>query len=321
MTNRLRSIDVVRGLAACAVVLCHADGRFAFGAAGVDFFFIVSGVVMVAAATGRTASEFMIARLWRVFPIYWIALLPWVVWAAMRGPVSGGAMIREFLLWPHWFDGTVPWFFLAWTLVFEFLFYAAAAVTIRRRSAALPILIFVLAAGAWGSGISDRLMWVGNPMILEFLFGVLIAKLPKNETAGLRCLGVGIVWLIFSLGTDAAIGFEEFWPALTRVLLWGFPAALTVYGLVSMERRFTGRLVGGLCFLGGASYSIYLFHPLIVDHLIAPWPVKFIAGIAFGVAAWAVFERPMLKMRPLAAWRRLRASPATIAPGGDGATC
>lgn len=306
MTGRLRSIDVVRGLAACGIVLWHADGRFDFGSAGVDFFFIVSGFVMVGAAKGRTASEFLIARVWRVFPIYWIALSPWMLWAAMRGSINGGAMIRELMLWPLWFNTAVPWFFLAWTLIFELLFYAAAAVTIRRQSAALPLVIFMLAAGAWGAGLSNRLMWVGNPMIVEFLFGVLIAKLPKNDTAGLRCLGVGLAWLIISLGTTHSVRFEEFWPALTRVLLWGIPAALTVYGLVAMERRFTGRFVRALCFLGGASYSIYLFHLLIVDNLIAPWPLKLIAGIALGIVAWAVFERPIVKIRPVAAWRRLQ---------------
>lgn len=318
MTSRLRSIDVVRGLAACSVVLYHANGRFSVGAAGVDFFFIVSGFVMVGAATGRTASEFLLARLWRVFPIYWVALLPWIVWAAMREPISIGEMLRELLLWPHWFGTMAPLLFLAWTLVFECLFYAAAAATIRLRSAAIPILLFVLAAGAWGAGLSSQLLWAGNPIILEFLFGVLIARLPKNETAGLCAAGAGMACFILVPGTTYAMEFQHFGSALTRVLIWGVPAALIVYGLVSMERRLTGRAVGGLSFLGGASYSIYLFHPLIMGLSTASWPIKFIAGIGLGVLTWVIFERPMLKVGHLSPWLRLRAPRPAIAHG-DGA--
>jgi exopolysaccharide production protein ExoZ len=321
MTGRLQSIDMVRGLAACAIVLWHANPHFNFGGVGVDFFFIVSGFVMVGAAEGRTASEFLIARVWRVFPIYWIALLPWLFWATMSGPLNGGAMIREFMLWPLWFNTAVPWFFLAWTLTFEILFYAAAAVTIRRQSAVLPIFIFMLAFGAWGTGLSDRLMWVGNPIILEFLLGVLIARLPRDETAGLRCVGVGVTWLMVSLGTTYSVRFEEFWPSLTRVLLWGIPAGLIVYGLITIEERFTCLLVRALSFLGGASYSIYLFHLLIVDHMTAQWPIKLIAGVALGIVAWAVFERPILRVRPAASWRRLRGPRPSLSHESDAASC
>ena len=61
---RLRSIDMVRGLAALAVVFAHVDGRFSAGAAGVDFFFVVSGFVMAHVSQNRTASQFLKDRAW-----------------------------------------------------------------------------------------------------------------------------------------------------------------------------------------------------------------------------------------------------------------
>ena len=65
---RLRSIDMVRGLAALAVVFAHVDDRFAVGAAGVDFFFVVSGFVMAHVSRNRTPAQFLEDRAWRIFP-------------------------------------------------------------------------------------------------------------------------------------------------------------------------------------------------------------------------------------------------------------
>lgn len=299
--RRLKSIDMIRGLAAAAVVLHHSHGQSSIGMIGVDFFFIVSGFVIFHSAQGRSPADFLLARIWRIFPLYWIAVIPWLVGSLLRGALNGHHLAEGVLLFPLWWTTNVPLMFLAWTLTFECLFYTAAAVSIRIRTVLPMLLLFGVAALGWGLGLSQRLMWLGNPMILEFLMGILVALAPKNRHAGAIAMAGGVAWLILFPTTSFPMEFREFTAACGRVLLWGIPAALIIYGAVSFEQQFRGRIVVALCGAGTASYSIYLFHPLITDVVINVWwPLKFIAALSLGVAAWAFFERPITQWRPRA---------------------
>src|SRR3569623_1364627 len=82
--QKLRSIQVLRAVAACAVVVLHAVhdidapiDRTGFGAAGVDLFFVISGFIIANVAQGRGDGEILRDRLWRIYPLWWVALLPW----------------------------------------------------------------------------------------------------------------------------------------------------------------------------------------------------------------------------------------------------
>src|SRR4051812_39342227 len=84
--RKLRSIQALRALAACAVVAMHAHGVGGLqdtgptrvGAAGVDLFFVISGFIMAHVARERSAAEFIKDRLWRIYPMWIIALAPWL---------------------------------------------------------------------------------------------------------------------------------------------------------------------------------------------------------------------------------------------------
>lgn len=309
MTGRLKSIDMIRAFAAAGVVLHHALGGLTIGMIGVDFFFVVSGFVIFHSARGRGSGDFLTARLWRIFPIYWIAVAPWLVSGIVRGMADAGYLAEQLLLAPLWWTTHVPLLFLAWTLTFECLFYAATAVSIRLRSSVPILILFAAAMTAWGLGVSERLLWLGNPMILEFLMGVAIALAPKARRAGLLALVAGGVFLLLLPASYYSPEFRDFAAAASRVMLWGIPAALIVYGAVTFENALRGRIVAWLCVIGSASYSIYLFHPLVTEfHHDWPGWVRLIGAFAIGLAAWAFFERPLLKLRPPKAWWRRRAT-------------
>ncbi|HTK57695.1 MAG TPA: acyltransferase, partial [Sphingomicrobium sp.] len=298
--GRLKSIDMIRGLAATAVVFHHSHGQSSIGKIGVDFFFVVSGFVIFHSAQGRSAAEFLGARFWRIFPLYWIAVIPWLVISFVRHEMDGPHLAEQILLAPLWWTSNVPLLFLAWTLTFECLFYTAAAVSIQIRTVLPALGLFAVAAMGWGAGLSHRLMWLGNPMILEFIMGILVALAPRNRLAGAIAMAGGLAWLMLFPTTSYSMEFRDFTAACGRVLLWGIPAALIVYGAVTFERHLSGRIVVALCGVGTASYSIYLFHPLIADVIINVWwPLKFIGAFSLGVAAWAFFERPIARWRPL----------------------
>lgn len=89
--TRLKSIQVLRGLAALIVVLFHANETILhyqwkpsylyamtkWGALGVDLLFVISGFVMIATTRNRGAGfdvgkAFIRDRLIRIVPLYWM---------------------------------------------------------------------------------------------------------------------------------------------------------------------------------------------------------------------------------------------------------
>lgn len=82
-TQRLITLDGMRGLAALIVVLHHAEVLAPIAASGylaVDFFFLLSGVVISKAYVGRlenglSVSGFVRERLIRIYPIFFIGLM------------------------------------------------------------------------------------------------------------------------------------------------------------------------------------------------------------------------------------------------------
>ncbi len=89
--GRLYEIDLLRITAALAVVLYHytfsgfAGHHIAiafpalstvtrYGYLGVDMFFLISGFVVLLSAWGRRPHEFVISRVVRLYPAYWVAV-------------------------------------------------------------------------------------------------------------------------------------------------------------------------------------------------------------------------------------------------------
>ena len=297
---KLRSIQVLRGLAACAVVLLHAVpegsqaiGARGFGAAGVDLFFVISGFIMANVAKDRSALEFLRDRLWRIYPLWWVAVLPWI-FMVPRGPT---AVLSSLTLWPVYAGGYyVPVLKVGWTLSFELLFYLGMTLAIA-RGAALPLLAYGLfLVGALATS-SPLMHFAGSPMTLEFLMGVVIAGLPRRAVLGLLVpAGIGLLALTSPAIGDVDSTLHPSW-ALWRAILWGCPAALVVWGALSLEPMFGRRLFDVPVAIGDASYSIYLFHPLVAFGLALPWMVRLFLAIAVGWAMHLLVERRLMKIR------------------------
>ena len=300
MVLKLRSIQVLRGLAACAVVLLHAVpegsqaiGARGFGAAGVDLFFVISGFIMANVAKDRSALEFLRDRLWRIYPLWWVAVLPWI-FMVPRGPT---AVLSSLTLWPVYAGGYyVPVLKVGWTLSFELLFYLGMTLAIA-RGAALPLLAYGLfLVGALATS-SPLMHFAGSPMTLEFLMGVVIAGLPRRAVLGLLVpAGIGLLALTSPAIGDVDSTLHPSW-ALWRAILWGCPAALVVWGALSLEPMFGRRLFDVPVAIGDASYSIYLFHPLVAFGLALPWMVRLFLAIAVGWAMHLLVERRLKKIR------------------------
>src|ERR1041385_4562638 len=102
----LYSIHFLRFIAATGVVVHHSEvlapWNIVLGSAGVDLFFVISGVVIsLSTPPEMPIRDFLIRRFIRIFPLYWLATLVWVAYAAHFGAApNANDLIRSLLLFP-----------------------------------------------------------------------------------------------------------------------------------------------------------------------------------------------------------------------------
>jgi exopolysaccharide production protein ExoZ len=349
----LLTVQALRAIAALLVVAYHVVGlwtaRFtgsdvpawANGSAGVDIFFVISGLVM-ALSTERLANRaragrvFLRNRITRIVPLYWlmttakIAALLLLPQLAMRTQLNWVYVLPSYMLLPlHDETGEFrPVLSVGWTLTYEMFFYLLVALALYLRRPILrvagPVLgmVYVLA-------MLPRSFWpvaadfdFAEPIVVEFLYGVVIATAFRRG----RHLPAGLAALSLVCGTGLILTVPVI-SGLLRPFIWGLPAAMMVAGAVALEPVLAPRIPRWLLGSGDASYAIYLTHGFVVP-MVGVAIMRFavssgvflsaavIGGLAASTAVgWlvhVVLERPMLVL-----FRR-RPSPAVPAPAALG---
>lgn len=321
-TRKLYGLQYLRAIAAIAVVAFHAAGRvggsFLVGEAGVDIFFVLSGFIMVA-ITGPTTrpGSFLADRIRRILPPYWIVTTLIVV-----GTFAGlfphivlkpGYVAASFLFLPSVVPGNVqiwPLLVPGWTLNFEMMFYVVFALSISMRSQRAQMAVMTIgfavlvAVGMTVDMPGTALRFYADPLLLEFAAGGWLAIAWKRFDRWPTVLALPSV-LVGVAGFVAATLVE---PPIPRVLLYGVPAVILVTGVLGIERSRPMRRWSVPLLLGDASYSIYLWHTLIIAAalrlLIGPLsaipPIGAILllvpiGTAGGIAGHLLIERPILR--------------------------
>src|SRR4028118_1210781 len=154
--KKLNLLQVYRGIAAVLVVMVHLGqmtvkrldqvpflNLFYAGWSGVDYFFVLSGFIMVyvhRSAIGKKdqLKSFLVKRAVRIYPIYWVITL--TVWClflvipafANNQDLSLGHGIESLLLIsqkdPHYKDRFI--LEVGWTLIYEIYFYLLFSIAI-----------------------------------------------------------------------------------------------------------------------------------------------------------------------------------------------
>lgn len=326
----LMSIQALRALAALAVAAYHAlqwkDGGFEVGRAGVDVFFVISGLIMWRVTAGREVrpGAFLWRRVTRVAPLYWLATLGVLIVALARPDflpqVRPGwtHLMLSLAFIPHLDPRGLPFPALppGWTLDYEAMFYLifAAALAGPRAWRGRAVVAGLAAVTTFGFLTPEPFYYLGaNPMLLQFAVGVGLGVavehrlIPGPAWGAAMLAGALVLWM----AEDISGIFTELW----RPLLWGGPALLMVAGAVSLETGFQGRrppsAVGqAVRLLGDSSYALYILHlpaTALVAHTLGygrTWlflPLALLASTAAGLAGRAWVEKPLLE--------RLRALP------------
>ena len=305
--GKLNSLQVLRFVAALGVVWEHASTQanphhLTGGAAGVDLFFVLSGFVIARAAQTRP-DRFLCDRLTRIFPTYWLWSITWLVLGGWPMPLDGWQLFTTGTLLPS--PTATP---LAsyvgggWTLSFELMFYTAVWLVLR----GLPLRVLAVAYGALATASivsqSALLHFVGSPMVIEFVLGLLAYHLGRGRPIlGATCLAVACAAFPF-LPKQLSLPQAALTPllGLGRVALLGPLAFLTVWGAAQFD--CSSRVWRPLVVLGDASYSVYLSNLLLIKLSVGFLGSHFgpaalaATSVGLGLLTYLLLERPLLRL-------------------------
>ena len=323
-SSRLTQLDAMRGIAALMGVVFHftsryaevypqsaeSGSRFALGSYGVDFFFVLSGfVIFLSLDSCRDVWQFAKLRFWRLFPVYWAAVLITAAVIFLAGApgqeeglslpvvIANLAMVHQFLYVPN-VDGVY------WTLAYEFAFYCWAALlhfSVPRR--AVEPLVLAYAVVALTVTFSSRhFAWeIPYPLILGLMLDYVQLFAAGVVLYFARCEGLTparVAMLVFYAGVQ---GYQH---GVTGFVM----TAIVLLAIVAVIR---GRLVWlnspAMLFLGAISYSLYLIHQSIghalmyhlinvgVSPLLASLAALLVSVLLASLLTFAV-ERPVLRV-------------------------
>lgn len=347
--EKILSIQALRGISATAVVIFHAQGGMLdfkefgaqnallnshpalilFGTVGVDIFFVISGVVITLVTwdyfeTLRDIPVFLKKRVIRIFPIYWLNLLPWIVWYYLQAwlfhgtngdPEQAALFLSSFFLFPYPtpLKSTGGYaLFVAWTLTFELYFYCIVAFCLCfARKYFLPLVCGIFIASHYAlaayAGLHPFLTIISDSLLMEFAYGILIGmalrkkrRIPSALCLFALCAACIVLWLELSgtWGLPGGRGYSQ-----------GIPAALIVFGVIFIEQNAKLTIPGWLVTLGNCSYSLYLIHPLIRLGMGKIWKVSgalpvvpadililitCLVSVMAGYLCWRFVEQPLL---------------------------
>lgn len=337
----LTTLQFGRGLAAIAVAAFHLSAlmvspafggtsespfRTAFGEGylGVDFFFVLSGFIILHAHesdVGRPQrlTSYGYKRFIRIYPIYWLYLAACIVgMVAVKSSFFQLSSVADWVTTIGLFKFSTVALPLpqAWTLFHEMTFYVMFSLLLVNRT------VGMIAIGVWMTCVAIRFTYPSSAgqdfqsvllaaYNLNFLVGMIAYKVSKSirERVALALFVIGIALFLYAFRAFRLEGGG------LHQLLIGISFGVILAGAAALELRGRLRLPLWLGIVGDASYSIYLLHEHLetysaralklagITPTTAPigsfWLILAIT-IVGGCVAYVCVERPLLRaMRKL----------------------
>ena len=317
------SIQALRGITALFIILEHI--RFlSCGAFGVDIFFCISGF-MIMYSTHSNTQYFLRKRLIRLLPLYYLMtlgtyflllLFPGMFEQSTADPIF---LLKSLLFIPFDIGGVLqPLLRVGWTINCEVFFYALFFIALQINHKYRGLICGILLSGTIAAANllpspPAFLAFYGNPVMLEFIFGILCyyaarglyrfrqtSKLP-GICLPLSILGLlaGFMELLITKSNINVFGFR-------RPLLWGLPALMIVLCAFTAG-LYLRKIPAALVRLGDISFSLYLVHyyPVILldravfdfsvctSHTLLGVAVAIAVSVTLALVSWFLFEQKL----------------------------
>ncbi len=263
--------------------------QYDLGRIGIICFFLISGFVIPFSLKHSHHSPiktFAIRRFFRLFPIYWVSLFLIIVtlyfWNKDLNPsaiLANTTMLQSFFAEPHMIG-------LYWTLQIELIFYTLCAILFYYKKLDSEKVIFIMIMIGFGLFISGQAIILLIPqtisitkefqimpyLIAIMFLGSLFRMIYDNKQSKylkiitilstLICFGPPLLlWLLDYLNVKLFVEQFRFGAAHTLALVLFF---------VGMKWfKSSHKLLIGL---GTISYSLYLFHPIVMRVMIYTFP-------------------------------------------------
>jgi peptidoglycan/LPS O-acetylase OafA/YrhL len=348
-------LEIGRFIAASTVVFAHLtggvdgyaalpvhpifDGLGRAGALGVQYFFVLSGFVMVSAHYNDFGKPGATLKFWwrracRIYPSYWLALIIPIYY--LHGFLTPSFSAQLFTLSPwHISDFIAP----AWSLRYEMAFYMIFGLCLLPYVGKPLFALWVgLCVWRWVPGHMLHVLHLPPPFLLarlakeggdhflsffDYYFfagaaagAILMRFSPGRRTSAALLVG-GAVLLLLSL-PQIKYG-DSYGDPMTVLVEAGFIATLML-GLAGLERHGIIRLGKTAARLGAMSYPLYILHTVFLlwawNELPRPklspggeYVVFFLAVVAiYGASALATFyfDQPVQRVLRRLRWPRRR---------------
>jgi len=321
--QRFNSIQALRAICSIFIILEHVR-YLNCGAFGVDVFFCISGF-MIMFSTHKSTAHFLTKRAIRILPLYYFMtigtwlLLVWFPDLFAQTKAAPAFLVKSLLFIP--FDiggGTLqPLLRIGWTvnceIFFYLLFFVAFHISHKYRGLLCGLFLTGIVGAAWLLPLHfDPLTFYGNPIMLEFVLGIVCyyvaQKIYALSTTHSPSFLRGIFSLLLALCIFACLILTK--PTINvlgfrRLIFWGLPATLIVICFFIAGLNIS--MPGWIVFLGNISFSVYLIHyypVMFLDRKIFDFstftPVAlfgtFVAvavTIALAIPGWYLFEKKM----------------------------
>ncbi|MBK5960168.1 hypothetical protein CCR97_18440 [Rhodoplanes elegans] len=329
----------MRFLAAFLVLITHCgfyvherlDSDFEYwrrGSSGVGLFFVISGFVMILSSQklllcANGWKTFALRRLSRIVPIYWMATTAKVIAMlvaahhVLHAEFDLPFIIRSYFFVPSYnpLDRTIqPILGVGWTLVFEMFFYILFTLALFWKLRPIKFIGIIILFVSAGSVFREAMLsmerfpvfyFLLDTVMLNFLFGMVLGELYQRKrllgpTTALFAVVLGMLSIVFDVFSIAG-------GPVPSIISIGLASFFVLWGCASIEqsRRLTIPVI--FVFLGAASYSTYLFHPLLAPivpvlfkklGLENPW-LAVLCSILFALSATSLIyqyvERPITR--------------------------
>lgn len=237
---------------------------FFHAGAGVTVFFLVSGYIIAHILQTEQPTEFVVKRIFRIYPLYVVAVLVTYIIAGVPPDLS--VLIPQLLLIGDFFNTPYALAGVEWTLRVEMMFYGIMFILkalsfMNERKRALPwifLLIIVLANHFAPFPSWNDYTMASYSIAFQFLFlgSVFYLKEKKHVSTGFLVLFAGIVFYHFFHLTrlyapQLLNDHYAILALLVFVLIWSFRRDLKPNRIVIM--------------LSNLTYAVYLFHITLHD--------------------------------------------------------